>query len=304
VKRSDTAPASQHLRRSVWVSVSQIAQVFLSGSDVMLLARLLGPSAVVPYACTSKLVTVFANHPQLLMHAAQPALSELRASKSKIHVARVATALTQAMLIMSGALVIVIVPINQFFVSWWVGSTQYGGPWLTVALVGMMLLRHWNVATVYTLFCFGYERQLSLTGLADGVFSIVATALLVWKWGAIGAPIGSVLSVLLISLPLNSRSVAHELGLSTVGFLRTLVPLLSRVIAVGAAATLIAVYYPAASLTGVALRCGPLALVYGLLVLPLARTGPLWPYVRLALNLSGLAPQTANLSSSVNVSPR
>ena len=143
--------------------------------------------------------------------------------------------------------------------------------------------------------------------MADGVCSIVATTLLVWKWGAIGAPIGSMLSVLLISLPLNSRSVAHEMGLSTAAFLRTLMPLLVRVVAVGAAAALIAVYYPVASLTGVALRCVPLALVYGLFVLPLARTGPLGPYLRLALNLSGLGAlpsERASLSSSVNASPR
>jgi len=63
----------QYFHRSIWVSVGQVAQVLLAGSDVLLLGRLLGPAAIVPYACTGKLVTVFANHPQLLMHAAQPA---------------------------------------------------------------------------------------------------------------------------------------------------------------------------------------------------------------------------------------
>ena len=92
-----------------------------------LLGQILGAAAVVPYACTGKLVTVFANHPQLLMHAAQPALTELRASASKERLATVATALTQTMLMMSGALAVTILAVNHFFVEWWVGPAQYGG---------------------------------------------------------------------------------------------------------------------------------------------------------------------------------
>ena len=50
------------LGRSAWVSLAQIAQVFLNGTDVLIIGKLLGPAAVVPYSCTSKLVTVLANH--------------------------------------------------------------------------------------------------------------------------------------------------------------------------------------------------------------------------------------------------
>lgn len=284
--RSDLEPVPQYFRRSLWVSVSQIAQVLLSGSDVVLLGRLLGPAAVVPYACTGKLVTVFANHPQLLLHAAQPALSELRASESKAKLARVATALAQAMLIMSGALAIAIVPLNHMFVKWWVGADQYGGAWLTVALVAMMVLRHWNIATIYTLFCFGYERQLSVTGLADGICSVLGTALLVWQLGPVGAPVASMTSVLLVSLPLNTRSVAREMGLTSAGFVRTLAPLLARVGILGAAAIAMSVYWPVQSIGDVVLRFVPLAALYVLLVAPIAWNGPLGPYVRLALKMS------------------
>ena len=64
--------------RSGWVSLTQIGQVFLNGSDVLVLGAILGPAATVPYACTGKLITVLANHPQLLMQAAAPAIAEMR----------------------------------------------------------------------------------------------------------------------------------------------------------------------------------------------------------------------------------
>lgn len=303
-EQSDGASATPYLQRSAWVSVSQIAQVFLSGSDVMLLARLLGPAAVVPYACTGKLVTVFANHPQLLMHAAQPALSELRASESKARLGRVATALSQAMLIMSGALLVVILPVNEYFVSKWVGASQFSGLALTFALVTMMLMRHWNVATIYTLFCFGYERQLSLTSLADGVLTIVLTAAFVWKWGAIGAPLASIVSVVLISLPMNTRSVAREMDMSSAAFLKRLLPLLASIAVVAVAAGLLAVRYPAVTLTAVVERTVPLVLGYAALVVPLAWFGPLRPYIRMLLNMRDESRQAPSDTTNGPVSPQ
>lgn len=276
-------PARQYFRRSVWVSVGQVAQVLLNGSDVLLLGRILGAGAVVPYACTGKLVTVFAHHPQLLMHAAQPALTELRVSASKDRLATVATALTQAMLMMSGALAVVILSFNQFFVGWWVGPDQYGGKWLTIAFILMMLLRHWNIASVYTLFCFGYERQISLTGLFDGILTAGGTALFVWKWGPIGAPVASIAGVVLVSLPLNVRAVAHEMGLTVRGFLAAISPLLLRVVAIGALASALSAWFDARSLGGALLVAGPVAALYAAAVLPLAWTGPVGPYIRMAL---------------------
>ena len=53
--------------------MSQIAQVLLNGTDVMIIGALLGPAAVVPYACTGKLVSVLANQPQAILQSAAPA---------------------------------------------------------------------------------------------------------------------------------------------------------------------------------------------------------------------------------------
>ena len=42
-----------------------------------------------------------------------------------------------------------------------------------------MLLRHWNVSAVYTLFCFGHERRLAITTAVDGLVGLLAMLLLV-----------------------------------------------------------------------------------------------------------------------------
>jgi len=282
----DSRPVRQYFNRSIWVSAGQISQALLAGSDVLLLGTILGPVAVVPYACTGKLVTVFANHPQLLMHVAQPALTELRGLGSRERLRIVATALTQAMLMMSGALIVAILPVNHYFVNWWVGPGQYGGWWLTVAFAGMMLVRHWNVATTFTLFCFGYERQLAFTALADGVVTVATTALFAWKWGPIGAPIGSMIGAVTVSLPLNVRSVAHEMGVPIRSFLGTIMPLLGRIVAIGAAAAIVSIWLSGRSFGTVLLLLIPTVALYGVAVVPLAWNGPVGPYLRMALQMN------------------
>jgi hypothetical protein len=200
-------------------------------------------------------------------------------------VANVATALTQAMLIMSGALIVVILPINHFFVTWWVGTTQYGGWWLSLAFAAMMLLRHWNISTTYTLFCFGYERQISITYLLDGIVTVVLTVLMVWKWGPIGAPVASIIGVSVVSLPINVRSVAHEMGLTVGAFVKTLAPLEIRIVVLGLAAALGTTYINDRSLVGVLSLLVPIVLLYAAAVGPIAWNGPVGPYLRMALPL-------------------
>src|SRR5205807_1556651 len=165
--------ARRSLGSGSWVTVSQIAQVLLNGTDLVIIAKLLGPAAVVPYAFTGKLITVLANQPQLLIQAAAPALSEMRAGETAQRQLQACNALSQAMLLASGAVACVVMVVNRGFVSWWTGAAQYGGFTLCALLLVNMLLRHWNNPLVYSVFCFGGERRLALTTLFDGLLTFV-----------------------------------------------------------------------------------------------------------------------------------
>ena len=56
---------------------------------------LLGAAAVVPYACTGKLVSVLANQPQAILQSAAPALSELRTTNDRSRLFQVSSALAR-----------------------------------------------------------------------------------------------------------------------------------------------------------------------------------------------------------------
>ena len=275
--------ARRLLSQSSWVSAAQVAQVFLNGTDVLIIGRILGPGAVVPYACTTKLVTVLANHPQLLMQTAAPALSELRAGGNREQLAEVCSALTRAMLILSGGVACLVLAVNQIFVRWWVGPGQFAGWTLTALVVANILVRHLNTTCVYALFAFGHERPLSLTALADGAVTLVLSVWLVTQYGLIGGPLGSLIGVVAVSLPINFWRLASELG---VGWMQPFVNLrgwavrfaLSATVSVGLSHLVDqAGFWPLAASSALAM------LVYAAAMWTLALQPPLGDYVRAAL---------------------
>jgi O-antigen/teichoic acid export membrane protein len=268
------------LKQGFWVSINQIAVVLLTGTDMLIIGKLFGPAAVVPYACTGKLISVLANQPQMLMAAAGPALSQMRTGESRERLSQVCVALGQAMLMLSGAVVCVVLLVNQGFVGRWVGAGQYGGFWLTLLILLSMLLRHWNLTVGYTLFCFGYERRLCLTALLDGLVSVTAVVLFVWLYGLAGAPLGMIVGVCLVSLPLNLSALAHDSGTSLWALVRPLSSWFVRfvVLMLGAGA-LARVWMPGTVLL-LALTAAAGALVYAAVMFPLALRYPLGLYVR------------------------
>ena len=136
------------------------------GTDLVVIGKLLGPEAVVPYACTGKLLTMLANQPQMFMQMALPALSELRTAAPREHLFDVARSMAQVMLLQRRDCGRRAGDEPPFVPGGWV-SARFAGVGLTA-----LLLRHAHAPhelhLIYTLFCFGYERRLALTAVADG----------------------------------------------------------------------------------------------------------------------------------------
>ena len=268
------------LKQGFWVSLSQIAQVLLNGTDILIIGKFFGPAAIVPYACTGKLISVLTNQPQMLMQLAGPGLSQMRMGESRERLSQACIALGQAMLLLSGAVVCIVLVVNQGFVSRWVGAKQFGGFWLTALILFSMLLRHWNLTIGYALFSFGRERRLCVTNLADGLVSVGAVALFVSRWGLVGAPLGVIAGACLVSLPSNLSALAGESGLSVLALVRPLMPWFARFICLWLAAGAVArVWTPGTwPLLALTASCG--ALVYGAVMFPLTLQSALGVYVR------------------------
>lgn len=272
--------ARKRLTQGGWVSLSQIAQVLLNGTDMLIIGKLFGPAAVVPFAITGKLVNVLSNQPQLLMAAAVPALSQMRIAESRERLAEVCIALSQATLILSGAVVCVVLAVNQGFVGRWVGAGQYGGSLLTGLILLSMLLRHWNLTMAYALLCFGFERRLCVTALLDGVVSVGAVLFFVRVYGLIGAPMGMITGACLVSLPANIYALARESNMSVLRLIQPLLPWFLRFAFLSTSIVLLARIWIPNTFLRLGLTAAVTGTIYVALMFPLALRSPLGDYVR------------------------
>ncbi len=271
------AAIREQIGRGVWIIVSQLAQVLLSSTDILIIGKLLGPHAIVPYACTAKLITLLANQPQMLMQLALPALSELRTSASREQLFALSSTMTQAMLMASGAVFCVVLATNAAFVGWWVGDEQFGGPGLTLLLLAGMLVRHFNTTTIYTLFCFGNERRLALTTIAEGLAGTMVMFLLIPLLGLYGAAIGPLAATCLVALPNNLRGLARDQGTTPMAFVAPLGPWLTRmaIVLVGMAAA--SPFSRIHGLIGIVVAALAITAAYIAIMAPVFRRPPLGP---------------------------
>lgn len=305
----DRGKARAQVASSLWVSLSQIAGLLLNGTDLVIIAAFFGPAAVVPYACTGKLITVLANQPQLLTSVAAPALSEIKASGDRESLFRVSSTLTLASMVASGAVFAVILAVNAGFVRWWVGAEQWGGMTLTVLFLLNMLARHLNSTVAYTLFCFGYERRTSAVALADGAAAIGLALVLVRLMGPAGALAGLLASALLVALPVNLATLVRETGGGVAAFLSIVArwawrfAVVVALVGITLAGAVPARFVPLAAAGAIVLAA------YAAIMWPVVMRGPLGVYTRPILaawlaRLRELRPGARSKSAAEETSAR
>jgi hypothetical protein len=213
------------------------------------------------------------------MLSAIPGLSELKTGATREHTYRVTTALSLAVLLLCGAIVAVVLAVNQGFVSRWLGPAQYSGITLTALVGTALLLRQWNLINQFSTFCFGHERRITITVFVDGLVTCAASIFFVWFLGPVGGPLGSILGVCLISLPLNLKALAQETGASRAALVKPLWPWFWRFIALVTCILLVTRILRPTTIAEIALTAAAVLLVYCLFMWPVAMRSSLGVYL-------------------------
>ncbi len=269
----------KQLTSGFWVSVAQMAQLLVSATDMLILGKVLGPVAVVPYACTGKIISVLSNQPQMLMQAAAPGLCEMTTGETRGRMLAALTSLTQLMLMASAAIISVVILVNPGFVQWWVGPNLYGGTALNLTLLAAMFFRHFNTTYAHAVLFLGHERRLSLTNLSDGAVTVITAVVLTKIMGAVGAPLGSLAGVCLVSIPANFQLLARETEASVAAILRPLWPLLTRTAGLWVLLLLLSTSWIPHGFQMVTAASISVAVIYSVLMLPLIFRQPIRGYL-------------------------
>jgi len=271
--------ARRHLASALWVSLGQMSNALSSGADVLIVGAVLGPSVVVPYVITLKLITVIGNLPVTVAHAAGPGLSQMRVGESRHDLRRATDALAQAVLAATGVVACVIVAVNRGFVGWWVGPDRYAGALITLVGVALMLLRHYGTTVVFAVYSFGHERRLAIVGIVQGAVSVSLSIVLVKTIGLVGALIGPIAAEFLVVLPGVLPVLARETDTTVSGLLLRQLPFALRLgLALALGAALGSWLAPTAPLL-LAVTSLLAAAAYVALIAPVALRPPLREYV-------------------------
>ena len=278
--RLSRTEAMERLGRGFWIVITQLASAVMSGGDVLVVGATMGPAAVAPYAITDKLVTMFYNIPQQLMASAQPALSELKAAGDRQKLGVVCTALTQAVLLVSGLIACLVIVVDQGFVDWWVGKAQFAGNSVVVLLVAGMLLSHWTTSTIYTIFSFGYERLISITSIVNGILTLGLTILLTRRFGFAGAAAASSVGLLVVALPPHLVAISRQTATAKRVLLGALWPWAWRFGLLVVCAVMAARLWIPDSFFKLAVTSVAVTIVYAGTMFPVVMSEPLGSYVR------------------------
>lgn len=266
--------------RGFWVNVNQIATQLSAGTDLLIVGRAISASTVVVYSSTNKLIGVLQNQPQILASVAVPGLSHMKTSESRERIRQATTSLTQAMLLLAGAIACVLLAVNQPFVTWWLGAHFFGGMQLTGILLLTFLLRQADYTLAVTLFAFGHEKLISIRALVDGAVSVAIAMLLVRHWGMPGVAFGFLCGAAFISLPADFYMLGKTLQVSVRELVRPYLPFLWRFAVTGCVALAVRNWFGAPDLLHLAISTSIVGLVYLLLVLPYVWTTPLRGYIQ------------------------
>jgi O-antigen/teichoic acid export membrane protein len=268
----------KRLKPGGWVSLSQIAHLLLNGTDIVIIGRILGPTAVLPYSFTDKSETLFNNQPYTVAALAGPAISQLRGGSDLPRMVRAVRAVSGVVVILSGGIVVAVLATNHAFVRVWIGEDHFGGMFLTMVLLVNMLLGHLSFSFGSTLLYCGYERAIAILSMVNGFLGIGLSILFVRRFGIVGAPIGALLAICLTQVPVYTVLLARELRSSVLELLGGLVPWLTRFAPLVVLAWLVGTRFGARSLPAISLVGGTVVALYAVVMLPLLRKPPLDTY--------------------------
>jgi O-antigen/teichoic acid export membrane protein len=182
--------------------------------DTVVISAIRSAAAAAPYAAALKLLSGLQSVTLPVVHLLMPMVSDLSAREREDEVSRryriLVRAALQATLPVAAALAI----FSQDVVDVWLGDTA---PSDTARIIVVLMLA--GTVTLPTapaaevLIGLGRARTLGILAVLEGVANLLVSVVLVWKYGAIGAAVGTLLTAGLfapVKLRLASRALDEE----------------------------------------------------------------------------------------------
>ncbi|MBK7673475.1 MAG: oligosaccharide flippase family protein [Candidatus Accumulibacter sp.] len=171
---------------------ARLGKIITGNLDGVLIARLIGADQVAIYSLTATVPRQAENLINQPIAAFRPTLAYLSANASTDRLAQHIERMLRWILWLSGWVLAGLISLNGDFVRLWVGSTNFAGPEVAMALALLFWMRVWTNSTGTIGFSLGDIRRNSLAEWAYSLLLIPALIAGAMWWGLLGIAVAHI----------------------------------------------------------------------------------------------------------------
>jgi O-antigen/teichoic acid export membrane protein len=221
IRRPELRPARQYvswpLARALTGSgllfvVLQLSSAVAFGSDNLIIARVLGPSAVAGYALAFRLFAIVTQANQMIVGPLWPAYREAIARGDNRWALLYFRRSMFLSIAMTSSLGIGLVLCGPQLVRWWVGNELDIPGLLFLALALWVVVEGVGVTTSMFLYATGSVASQAAVAVVFSVACVVARVLYVRKIGVLGIPVATILCYCALAMPPMTLIVRRRLA--------------------------------------------------------------------------------------------
>ncbi|MDD3582349.1 MAG: hypothetical protein PHW74_15200 [Desulfobacca sp.] len=183
----------------IWFSLGGLAGIFIESLDRVVAARLLSLESVTTLALTSRVYLLAYGVLGQITNIARPALGQLFGEGKLI---QALNSYRNIFIISNGlaiSLAFSLFAANGWFVVWWVGSENYGGWWLDLALGLNLIINCWVLPNRATLSAALIVRPQTISRVIEGILNLSLAIILGRYFGLPGIVFSTALAGILTS---------------------------------------------------------------------------------------------------------
>jgi len=178
------------MRLSLWVAGGETISKLIHASDVIILGMVLSPAAVTPYVLTGYAARLAVNVHVLAAGGAIPGIAGVIGQGQRDKAIRLRNELVAATWLFAVTVGATILVWNRSFLGLWVGSQNYGGPWVNLLVVLIMAQTAFVRSDSYVIDAALQPRQRVIVSAVALVPTVGLATLLALRFGTVGLCLG------------------------------------------------------------------------------------------------------------------
>lgn len=183
---------------SAFTAIAMVAESLIFFTDTVVIGVILGPLAVVPYQIGLRIAQMIQVPITQVGEAILPKAGELHAARKQNDLARIVSKGMGLAFLITGGFFIGSAYFGQMLIQTWIGKEFPQSALVLVILIGAQLIALPMIVSRKALLGMGQVRIPAFIDIAEAIFNLVLSLILIQYWGILGVACGTLIPILLV----------------------------------------------------------------------------------------------------------